>query len=95
MPMMNALAPDERLDVRFEALIRSPREEVERICDFFELAGGRDPWLDRAAALVRGMPPARVPELPLAEREELMAACASGMRLLGREPGPQAKAAPR
>ena len=84
MPMLDALPPDERLDLRFEDLIHSPREQLERICGFFEIDAARAAWSERAAELVRGMPPARAPGLAAAEREALAAACAPGMRLLGR-----------
>lgn len=84
MPMLDALAPGERLDVRFEDLLRSPRVELRRIGDFFELPDADGEWLARAAGLVRGMPAARASALPEAEREALVAACEPGTRLLGR-----------
>ena len=41
-------------------------------------------WILRAAALVRGVPARRVPELARAERDALEAACRPGQVLLGR-----------
>jgi len=41
-------------------------------------------WVERGAALVRGVPSARVPDLPADERKRLAAACAPGMRRLRR-----------
>jgi putative sulfotransferase len=84
MPMLNALPPEERLDLRFEDLVCSPREALQRICDFFEIGDEGGQWIERAAGMVHGMPAARVPELPESEREALQAACATGNRLLGR-----------
>jgi hypothetical protein len=84
MPMLADLAQEERLDVRFENLIGDSRRELRRICAFFEIDSERDVWLDRAEALVRGLPAARAPQLPRTERDALLAACAPGMRLLGR-----------
>lgn len=72
------------LAVRFEDLLAEPAAVLRRIADFLELDADREGWLERAAGLIRGAPPARVPELPGDERERLEAACAPGMRLLGR-----------
>ena len=76
------------LDVRFEDLVTQPRDELARIARFLELpddggdrAGG---WIERAAALSRGMPRLRFPSLANEERERLDAACAASMKLLGR-----------
>jgi hypothetical protein len=72
------------LEVSFEDLVTRPREELERVRAFFELGPDRDGWIDRAAALSRGVPPRRAPELPAEERKALDAACAAGMKLIGR-----------
>lgn len=83
MPMLEALGPGRVLDLRFEELIASPERELARVGDFFHLEPA-EAFLDRASGLVRGMPPERAPELPADERARLAAACAPGMRLLGR-----------
>ncbi len=84
VPMLEELGDERVLDLRFESLIARPQHELARICDFFEIDPGVGRFLEDAAGLVRGMPPARAPELPADERARLDAACASGMRLLGR-----------
>jgi hypothetical protein len=78
-----ALDPSQWLEVRFEDVIAAPRETLTRIASHLKLPPDEG-WLARAAALVRGVPPARSPELPAAERETLEVSCEPGMRLLGR-----------
>lgn len=78
------IAPGRRAEVRFEDLVADPRGELGRIAGFFDLDPTRDGWIERAAALVRGVPPTRFPTLPEAEREALETACASGHDRLGR-----------
>jgi hypothetical protein len=70
-------------EVRFEDLVAHPRERLAEIAEFLALPEGGD-WIERAAALVRGVPARRVPELARAEREALEAACRPGQVLLGR-----------
>jgi hypothetical protein len=83
------LLPDERyLEVRFEDLVARPAHELRRISAFFALEPGRGDWIGRAAGLIRGTPPRRLPGLAADERQRLDAACAEGMRLLGRSPEP-------
>jgi len=78
-----AIPPTRRAELRFEALLDDPERCLAEVARFFELPS--DPgWIARAAALVRGRPARRAPELPAAERAALDAACAPGMRLLGR-----------
>jgi hypothetical protein len=74
---------DRYTEVHFEDLVARPREVLAGIAAFLELPDGGD-WIDRAAALVRGVPPLRVPELPPEEREALAEACRPGQVLLGR-----------
>lgn len=80
-----ALEPDAYLEVRFEDLIERPVETLRRIAGFFELDPERDGWTERAAAMVRGMPPSRLDRLPAEEQGRLRAACEVGNLLLGRE----------
>ena len=78
------LPEDRYLELRFEQLLAEPRAQLERIASFFALEGGREGWIDRAAAQVRGAPAARRSDLPADERERLEAVCRPGMQLLGR-----------
>jgi len=78
-----ALAPEQYLEVTFEDLIAGSKRVLGSIGDFFELGDGGG-WLDRAEALVRGVPPTRFDKLPPAERIRLAKACRPGMELLGR-----------
>ena len=63
-------------------LAAAPREALARIAAFFELPDGA--WIARAAALVRGVPPARIRELAPAEAQRLSDACRPGDALLAR-----------
>jgi len=74
---------DQYLAVRFEDLIADPATVLEPVARFLELPPD-DRFVDRATALVRGVPPARFPHLTPAEQEELAAACRPGQVLLGR-----------
>jgi putative sulfotransferase len=77
------LASGRYLEIRFEDLTERPRETLLAVADFFELPA--DPgFAERGAALVRGRPPERYPDLGADERRALDAACAPGMKLLGR-----------
>lgn len=78
------LAPGEYRDVRFEDLVARPREVLRTIGEFFELGPEAGGWIERAAALVRGIPPTRLGDLTPDEQERLAQACAEGMKLLGR-----------
>jgi hypothetical protein len=78
-----AIEPACRAELRFEDLLADPEACLARVERFFELP--HEPgWARRAAALIRGMPARRAPALPPDERAALEAACAPGMRLLGR-----------
>lgn len=79
-----ALRPDQYHEVRFEDLATRPREVLREIADFFALDPHADGWMERAAALVRGLPPARAGRLPDDERARLAEACRFGNLLLGR-----------
>jgi putative sulfotransferase len=84
-----SIDPSRVLDVRFDQMVASPLSELCRIRDFFELAGG-DEWVERGAALVRGMPRLRYPSLSPDEQERLDAACAPATALLEKSPPSQA-----
>lgn len=75
---------DQYLDVRFEDLVSKPKEVLRLTCDFFELDPDADGWIDRAAALVRGIPPTRFEKLAKDEQERLTRACVVGRQLLDR-----------
>lgn len=80
---LRGLDADCYAEVRFEDLVARPREVLAGIAEFLELPDGGD-WTARAAALVRGIPPLRVPELAREQREALVEACRPGQVLLGR-----------
>jgi hypothetical protein len=69
--------------VRFEDLIAQPQAVLDRVAGFFALPAGGG-WTARAAALVRGAPPARFGTLSGAEQQALAQACRPGMQRLGR-----------
>ena len=81
---LEKIDPDRVLTVGFEEMAADPLPAITRIRDFLELAGG-DEWVERAAALVRGVPPRRFPTLAQDERDALQAACEGTMRALGQE----------
>lgn len=74
---------DQFLQVRFEDLVATPQDVLAQIASFFELPAD-DGFVDRAGAMVRGLPPTRLGTLPVEERDELLAACRPGQILLGR-----------
>jgi hypothetical protein len=83
--LLRGLAARERLGarylaVRFEDLVADPRAELARVADFFALPDGA--WRERAAALVRGAPPARLGGLPAGEARRLAEACRPGAEAL-------------
>ncbi|MEE8581326.1 MAG: sulfotransferase [Myxococcota bacterium] len=82
---MPALAADQLLHVAFEELITEPRQVLRQIGEFFELDPGRNGWIDRAAGLVRRIPPTRFDKLSAPEQASLSQACRTGTQLLGRE----------
>ncbi len=72
------------MEVRFEELVCDPKETLRTIAEFFGLDPDADGWRDRAAALVRGIPPTRFQTLPPDEQRRLAEACRRGMELVGR-----------
>jgi putative sulfotransferase len=77
----SALPWDRLLTLSFEELVRGAEPAMAGLADFLDLPP--DPGFPaRAARLVRGVPPARAPALPEAERAALEAACARGRRAL-------------
>jgi hypothetical protein len=79
------LDTDQYLEIRFEDVCNEPRKSMQIIADFFELPSREDDWMDRAAAIVRGLPPARFDQLAQKEQDALRAECRAGGVLLGRE----------
>jgi hypothetical protein len=80
LPDLNA---SQYLDARFEDLIAQPASVLRTIAAFLELPEA-PAWIDRAAGLVRGVPPPRFDALSPDEQHRLTEACRPGMRLLGR-----------
>lgn len=75
---------DQYLEVRFEDLISRPAETLRVVSEFFDLDPDREGWIERAAAMIRGAPPLRFPELPNEDQERLARACWAGRQLLDR-----------
>ena len=82
-PVLEKLPADGVLDLRFEDMVADPVRVLRGLHEFFEF-GADDRWIERGAALVRGMPRLRFPGLPPDEQERLAKACAPAMALLGR-----------
>lgn len=84
--LLGRLEPDRVLPLRYETLLAEPAAALRRLASFLEIAAD-EPWLERAAGLVRAQPP-RWTRLPETERRDLIEACGPGMRLLyGTETG--------
>lgn len=81
---LDAIDRSNRLDVRFEDMVREPWQTLARIRDFLQLDGG-DEWVSRGAELVRGLPRLRYQDLPRGDQLKLSEACAPAMAALGRE----------
>ena len=79
---LDTLPTQRVLSMRFESLLRSPREEMARFADFVgpELADAR--WLDEVAGLPREVKP-RWKRLPSEQQNRLAKACAPGQEILG------------
>ncbi len=71
------------MEVAFEELVRHPREVLGKINEFFELGDAQDGWIERAAELVRGVPPTRFERLSGQQQERLAEACRPGQQLVG------------
>jgi hypothetical protein len=79
------LAPDQRLDIRYEDLVSAPRVALERLAQFFDLPPDAG-WIDRASGLLDPEAvPDRLSSLSSKEREALSEACRPGQVLLGRD----------
>lgn len=83
LPAAGRLHATQYREVRFEDVIARPEETLREIAEFFDIDAGGG-WRERAAALVRGVPPTRYDALPADEQERLAGACRPGMQLLGR-----------
>jgi len=84
LPAAAQLPPGRWLSLRFEDLVAKPEDSLARGAEHLALPGGA--WLARAAALVRGAPPARYPGLPREEAERLAEACRPGEAALREAP---------
>ncbi len=71
-------------ELPFEDLVTKPAEALREVCVFFDLDPDADGFLERAAAVVRGVPPTRFDRLPGDEQSALDDACRAGLALLGR-----------
>jgi putative sulfotransferase len=80
---LGQLDAEQYREIRFEDLVANPREVLRTIGEFFELDAEKDDWIDRAAGLVRGIPPTRFERLSADEQRRLADACRVGQQLLG------------
>jgi putative sulfotransferase len=78
------LSRDRYSAIRFEDLVARPREALAGVADFFGLGREEGGWIERAAGLVRGAPPARFGGLTARERAALAEACRPGREGLAR-----------
>lgn len=78
------IGSDRYQELRFEDLLRDPRAALEGIADFFEMDSSRGRWIERAIALVHGVPAARFQDLPDEEAKALSEVVRPGQKLLGR-----------
>ena len=74
------IAGERFMDCSFEELVREPRRELAKIAGFFGIAEGS--WIEKAARMVRGLPPLRAGRLDPNERARLEEACAPGRSLI-------------
>ena len=75
--------PGERvLSMRFESLLQSPREEMERFVDFLGPELADEGWLDEVSQLPRAIEP-RWTRLEREQQFRLAKACAPGQAILG------------
>ncbi len=79
-----AIAPERYREVRFEDLIADPQSELAAIAAFFEIDASRGGWIERAAALVGGVPATRFPDLPAEEASMLSEVVRPGLERQGR-----------
>ena len=84
IPALERVAAGDVHCVRFEELVERPREVLEGIAGFFELPASDGAWIERAATLVRGLPPTRFDGLGADEQRRLADACALGIELAAR-----------
>ena len=82
MRYLRALSRERVLHLRFESIVRSPREEMRRFIDFVGPDFIDSGWLEEISVLPRVNVP-RWTRLPAQERGRLAAACAPGQRILG------------
>ena len=78
-----SVVPDANVHtMSYTDLVEQPRQTLERFIEFAAPGMVHDGWLDAAAQVPKKFEP-KWRELPTAEIEELEAACAPGMELLG------------
>lgn len=79
---LDALPGDRVLSMRFETVLKSPREEMQRFIDFVGPEFSDSEWLEQVAELPRIRPPSWTRLAP-EEHERLAQACARGQEILG------------
>ncbi len=79
---LNALPKERVLSMRFETVLASPKEEMNRFIDFVGPEFADPDWLEKVSALPRNTPP-RWPRLSSDAYAALAEACAPGQKILG------------
>jgi len=76
------LGPDRRLDVRFEEVQSSPRDQLRRLIRFIDPSLEDESWTEEAAGMIRPTR-SKFTTLPPEQQRLLTEACAPGLKLLG------------
>jgi hypothetical protein len=79
---LGGLPADKLLNVKFEDIQQSPREELRRLIRFIDPSLEEESWLDQASATIRPTR-SKFTSLPPAEQRALTEACKPGLELLG------------
>ena len=81
---LSALPPDRFLALRYEDVLRNPRDKLRELAAFIDPSLVDDAWLDAAARIPRPNP-SRFPSLDPEAQRRLTDACAPGLEALGYE----------
>ena len=81
---LSELPPDRFLALRYEDVLRNPREKLREMMTFIDPSLSDEAWLDSAAGIPRPNP-SRFVSLDAETRRRLTEACAPGLEALGYE----------
>ena len=79
---LSALPPEQFLSLRYEDVLRQPRDKLRELIAFIDPSLVDDAWLDAAARIPRPNP-SKFALLDAAAQRRLTAACAPGLEALG------------